>query len=72
MRKLLGGVVLAAGVGGLGWYGSGNQAERMQAEVTTRAQTVAGTAIHAIETSVSGRDITASGIVQDQAEFDSL
>ncbi len=70
MRKLLGGLVLVAGVGGLGWYGSSNNAKTMQAEITDAAAANAQTAIHAVNTRVSGRDIIVSGIANDEGERD--
>lgn len=70
MRKLLGGLVLVAGVGGLGWYGSSNNAKTMQAEVTSGAQAATQGTIHAVNTRVSGRDIIVSGIANDKGERD--
>lgn len=72
MRKLLGSVVLVAGVGGLGWYGSANNAKTMQSEVTAGAQSAAQGTIHPIETRVSGRDIVISGIANSEAERDQI
>ncbi len=72
VRKLLGGVVLVAGVLGLGWYGSANNARVMEAEVTAGAAKAAQGTIHAITTTVSGRDILVSGIANDEAERDAI
>lgn len=70
MRTLLGGLVLVAGVGGVGWYGASHNAKTMQSEVTQGANAAAQNTIHDVSTSVSGRDITVSGIANDDAERD--
>ena len=72
MRKVIGGVVLAAGIGGLGWYGSANNAKRMQTQVAEGAAKIANASAFGVQTDVSGRDIVAMGNVADQAEFDRL
>lgn len=72
VRRLMGGLFLAAGVGGLGWYGTANTAQRIETQITAAADSVAEMATYTVESSVSGRDITASGVVESHAEFDSL
>lgn len=68
MRKLLGGVVLVAGVIGTGWYGTAYNAKTMQRVVTAAAEDAAQETIHPVTTRVSGRDITVAGIANDEAE----
>lgn len=72
MRKLIGGVVIVAGVVGTGWYGTANNAKTMQAEITTDAENAAQESIHPVMTRVSGRDIIVSGIANDNAERDEI
>ena len=64
--------MLAAGVGGLGLYGSANHAKRMQAAVSAGADRVAGAARHMVQARVAGRDIVVTGVAETQADFDSL
>ena len=71
MRKVLGGVLLCAGVGGLGWFASSNHAARMEASITQAAADVAAQAVHGVTATVSGRDIKVSG-VSEAAEIDDL
>jgi len=68
VRKLFGSVVLVAGVIGTGWYGTAYNAKTMQSAVTAAAEDAAQGTIHPILTQVSGRDITVSGIANDEAE----
>ena len=72
MRGLLGGIVLVAGVGGLGWYASQGPAVTMEAALSDAATDVANDAQHAVTATVSGRDIIVAGVVEDQAEQDTL
>lgn len=72
MRKLFGGLVLAAGVGGLGYWGAKDHAQDMQAAITSEAQTAVAGAIHAVETQVNGRDIRITGTADSDAERDAL
>jgi len=72
MRKALGIVVLVLGVGGLGWWAKTHDALRIQQFVTDRAADVAATSIHGATTTVSGRDIHLSGILNDSAERTAL
>ncbi|MGX9354963.1 BON domain-containing protein [Roseobacteraceae bacterium S113] len=68
MRKVLGGLVLVAGVGGLGWWGAENQAERMQAQIRGQADTIAAGALHGVQAITLGRDITLTGLVDSEDE----
>lgn len=72
MRRLLGGLVLLAGVGGLGFYGATNNAEAMQSRIALAAADIAASSQLGIEAAVSGRDIAASGQVFDQSELDAI
>lgn len=72
MSKLLGGIVLAAGVGVLGYWGAKDHALDMQEAITTDASTAVSGAIHAVQTEVQGRDIRISGIADSAAERDRL
>ncbi len=72
MRKLLGGALLVIGVGLLGWYGKSNNAVTMQTEVTEGALAAASGTVHPISTTVSGRDITITGIADGEAERDQI
>lgn len=63
---------MAAGVGGIGWYGTANNAVRMEESITQDAEAVAGAAPYGVETQVSGRDITAKGLVGSQDELEAL
>lgn len=72
MRGLLGGIILVAGVGGLGWYATQGPAVVMQGQIADAAADVVGTAQHGVDVAVSGRDVTVSGIVEDDAELSTL
>lgn len=71
MRRVLGGVVLIAGVGGLGWFASNTQAVRMESAIAAAADGLVADSVHGLETMVSGRDITVSGVTES-AEIDAL
>ena len=72
LRKLVGGLVLVAGFGGLGYVGSTNHAERMEKQIDDLAGGIAGTAILPVEAVVSGRDVTVSGLAMDASALDAL
>lgn len=72
MRKLIGGVVILAGVVGTGWYGTVNNAKTMQAEIMADAENAVQGTIHPVMSRVSGRDIIVSGIANDDAERDEI
>ena len=66
MRGLLGGVILVAGVGGLGWFASQGPAKDIESQIKTAADEIAGGAPLGVAADVSGRDITVTGMVQDE------
>ncbi len=68
MRVGLGGLLLAAGLGGLGWYASQGPAKQIEEQIAIAAAGVAGTAEHDVSAVVSGRDITVTGTVEDAEE----
>ncbi|MEP5153701.1 OmpA family protein [Planktotalea sp.] len=72
MRKLLGGIVLVAGVAGLGYWGSKNHALDMQSAITERAVTATANSVHGVQTQINGRDIRVTGLADSEAERDSL
>lgn len=72
MRRVFGGLVMLAGVCGLGWVGVQNHALRIQAEVRAGAQDVALSGLYPLRTTVSGRDISVTGHAGSQADFDRL
>lgn len=72
MRKRFGFALLALGVGVLGWWASGHDALRIQKFVTDRAAEVTAGSIHGAVTTVSGRDIRLSGLLNDTAEQKAL
>lgn len=65
MRKLIGSVVLIAGVGGLGYLGTTQHANRMQAAILTDALAVTP---QTLQIKVAGRDVAVAGVVADQTE----
>lgn len=69
MRKLLGSIVLIAGVGGLAYVAMTGHAPRIQSAIAADAAAVADMAGHPVQTQVSGRDIIVMGQVTD---FDEL
>lgn len=72
MRKLVGGIVLVAGFGGLGYVATTNHAERMEDAISEGANGVSDVATLPVDVQVSGRDITATGQAMDQADLDQL
>ena len=72
MRKALGIGILVLGVGALGWWAKGHNAVRMQQFVTDRAAEVVAGSVHGATTTVSGRDIHLSGIVNGAEEQTAL
>lgn len=72
MRKLLGGVILIAGIGGLGYWGAKDHASRMQSAIASKAGAAVSAAIHDVKTQVSGRDITITGLVNSENERETL
>lgn len=72
MRKFLGIVVLAAGVGALGYWGAKDQALDMQNAISERAVAAVSGAVHGVTTRVEGRDIRVTGLADSDAERDAL
>lgn len=72
MRLMVGLGVLALGVVGLGWLGRAQYAPYLQTIVTAGAQLAVAGSVHGAEVSVSGRDITVSGLADGPAEHDAL
>lgn len=72
MRKILGGVVLAAGVAGLGYWGAKDHALDMQAAISERASMATASSIHGVQTQITGRDIRVTGLADSEAERDVL
>ncbi|WP_375264342.1 hypothetical protein [Planktotalea sp.] len=72
MRKFLGIVVLAVGVGGLGYWGAKDHALDMQNAISERATAAVAGAVHGVETSVEGRDIRVTGLADSEAEREAL
>lgn len=72
MRKLIGGIVLVAGFGGLGYVATTNHAERMENTIAQAASAVSAAAILPVDVRVSGRDVSATGQAMDQADLDQL
>ncbi len=72
MRKLVGGIVLVAGFGGLGYVATTNHAERMEDAISEGASGVSDAAVLPVDVRVSGRDLSVSGQAVDQAGLDAL
>ncbi len=72
MRRLLGCLVLIAGVAGLGSVAMTGAAPRIQSTIATDAAAVASSARHSLQSQVSGRDIVVTGQVNDPVELAEL
>lgn len=72
MRRVVGGVLLVLGVGGLGYWGAHHQAVRIEQKIADGAVTVAGMSTHGVRVHVSGRDISVSGLADSTAERDQI
>ena len=72
MRKFLGIVVLAAGVGALVYWGAKDNALDMQNAISERAVAAVSGAVHGVTTRVEGRDIRVTGLSDSDAERDAL
>lgn len=72
MRRTLGWLIFGVGVAGLGYWGHQNQAQSIEQLITAEAGDLAGMARHDVTTTVSGRDITLSGVAHDEAEREML
>ncbi len=72
MRGLIGSLVLIAGVIGLGAWGAADHASRIEGKVSQATDDILDGAPHVLASRVSGRDVTVTGRVTDQAEWDAL
>lgn len=72
MSKSLGIGVLVVGVGLLGWWATGHQAQRMENSITEQAGKIAQSSKHGALATVSGRDIHLSGILDTADEKTTL
>ncbi len=68
MRRAIGVLVLVLGVGALGFWANNNNAVHMQERISAAAASSASGTIHAITTSVEGRDIHVAGIADTPEE----
>ncbi|MEM9579416.1 MAG: OmpA family protein [Pseudomonadota bacterium] len=68
MRNAIGGLVLLAGIGGLGLWGANSHAGRMEHQIRLAATSIASTALHELTVEVSGRDIAVSGSADSESE----
>lgn len=72
MSKKIGLMLLLAGVAVLGFWGTWHQGPRMEAQVRAGASTIAPQAKHDVSITVSGRDITLTGLADTDTEAASL
>ncbi|HBZ43504.1 MAG TPA: hypothetical protein DEO85_05460 [Maritimibacter sp.] len=72
MRVFVGIIVLIGGIAALAYWGAIDHAVRMENEVRTAADAVAGSTVHPMEVRVSGRDITLSGTADTEDELAGL
>lgn len=72
MSKLAGYSVLALGVLGLGGWGMAKHAQNIEEQIGVDAQAIAQGVTPPLEVSVSGRDITVSGLVESTAQADTV
>ncbi|MEM6276373.1 MAG: OmpA family protein [Pseudomonadota bacterium] len=68
MRGFFGVVVLALGVGALGWWARAEHAVDIEARIQAGADSVVTAAKHGVEASVSGRDITLTGTADTETD----
>lgn len=72
MRLIYGLIAIGVGVAGLTLWSNSFQAERIEKEIYENAQDVIKNSQHDVQTKVEGRDITISGIADNQQEYDSF
>ncbi|MCW1932444.1 OmpA family protein [Pararhodobacter zhoushanensis] len=68
MRLATGLAILATGVVALGWWARAEYAPFLQERLALSAQTVAAASVHGVQATVSGRDITVSGLADGPGE----
>ena len=68
MRSLMGGLVLVLGVAGLGYWGANSYSGRIEGRIGAAADAIADGTMHKVTVSTEGRDITLSGLVNDEDE----
>lgn len=68
LRGLIGGAVLVLGTGAVGWWGTVNNAVRMEENVAAGAAEIAADSTHGVTTTTGGRDITVAGFADDDLE----
>ncbi|MEM9853343.1 MAG: OmpA family protein [Pseudomonadota bacterium] len=68
MRGILGGAVFVIGAGALGWWGTAGYAPDIEGEIGEEAAEAVSDTIHAVDVTVSGRDIVVSGLADSEAE----
>lgn len=72
MRKILGTLVLIGGVAGLGLWGANHQAKTIEANITAKANDILDGNTSDVDVSVSGRDITVTGVATHDEEHAAL
>lgn len=72
VRKVIGGLVLLAGVGGLGYWGANSHAIKMEETIRAGAAKAVAGSVHGLTTGVKGRDITVQGLAHGEAERDAM
>jgi OOP family OmpA-OmpF porin len=72
VRKLFGLAVLILGLLALWLWARSDHARKMEVQISQAAKTVAANSIHAVKSSVSGRDIRATGLADSDAEHKSI
>ena len=69
MRKLIGCLLLIAGVGGLGYVGATQNAAGIQFAIAAAARGSVENSRYSVQTQVTGRDVSVTGQVGDQTEL---
>jgi OOP family OmpA-OmpF porin len=69
VRKLIGCLLLIAGVGGLGYVGATQNAVAIQSAIAADAREAVEISRYSVQTQVTGRDVSVTGQVTDQTEL---
>lgn len=72
LRNLIGGIVLAAGIGGTGYYATVQTAPAIEARIQAASDAVLSDSRHGATARVSGRDIRVTGRFHDDDEVKAL